>query len=186
MGGGYRVDIGGLKSFMPVTQIHPRYLTGELIGKTIPVKLVDLDENKNRCVCSNRKAMADDENAISTLAYLKVGDVVHGYIQNVTTFGAFVDLNGVAGLLHVSQISNNRINTTEGIFQIGEPIKCMVLAVDKEKGRLSLTTKKLEPSPGDMLRNRGLVMEKAETLAALFRERVAAAEAAVNASSESN
>jgi len=166
--GGYRVNIEGLKSFMPVTQIHPRYLAGELVGKTIPVKLVDLDENKNRCVCSNRKAMADDENAISTLAYLKVGDVVHGYIQNVTTFGAFVDLNGVAGLLHISQISNDRINTTEGIFQIGEPVKCMVLAIDKEQGRLSLTTKKLEPSTGDMLRNRELVMEKAENGSAIL------------------
>merc|ERR1719235_2285653 len=126
--------------------------------------------------------MAEDENAISTLAHLKVGDVVHGYIQNVTTFGAFVDLNGVAGLLHISQISNDRINTTEGIFHIGEPIKCMVLALDREKGRLSLTTKKLEPSPGDMIRNRELVMEKAEEMALLFRERVAAAEAAVRAS----
>merc|ERR1711964_47227 len=117
---------------------------------------------------------------------LKVGDVVNGYIQNVTGFGAFVDLNGIAGLLHISQISNDRIHNTEGIFQIGEPIKCMVLAVDKEKGRLSLTTKKLEPSPGDMLRNRSLVMEKAAEMAQLFRARVAAAEAAVKASEEQN
>jgi len=72
----------------------------------------------------------------------------------------------------------------EGIFRIGEPIMCMVLAVEKEKGRLSLTTKKLEPSPGDMLRKRGLVMEKAEEMAQLFRERVAAAEAAVRAHHE--
>merc|ERR1712078_859837 len=127
------------------------------MGKVIPVKLIDVDQSKNRCVCSNRRAMA----------------------ENVDAFGAFVDLNGVAGLLHISQISNDRINTTEGIFQIGEPIKCMVLAVDRERARLSLTTKKLEPSPGDMIRNRGLVMEKAEEMALLFRERVAAAEAIV-------
>merc|ERR1712100_720263 len=94
------------------------------------------------------------------------------------------DLNGLAGLLHVSQISNERVNTTEGIFQIGEPIKCMVLALDREKNRISLTTKKLEPSAGDMLRNRGLVMDKAEEIAELFREIVAAAEAAVRASEE--
>merc|ERR1711937_278817 len=113
---------------------------------------------------------------------IKVGDVVQGYVQNLTAFGAFVDLNGVIGLLHVSQISNDRISSIEGVFHIGELIKCMVLAVDKEKGRLSLTTKKLEPSPGDMLRNRELVMEKAEDMAQLFCERVAAAEAAVKAS----
>merc|ERR1712226_926326 len=121
---------------------------------------------------------------MSTLDAIKVGDVVQGYIQNLTAFGAFVDLNGVVGLLHVSQISNDRICSVEGIFLIGEPIKCMVLAIDKEKGRLSLTTKKLEPSPGDMLRNKELVMEKAEEMAQLFCERVAAAEAAVKASEE--
>lgn len=110
--------------------------------------------------------------------------MVQGYIQNVTNFGAFVDLNGVAGLLHISQISNERINNIDGIFDIGEPIKCMVLAVDCDKGRLSLTTKKLEPSPGDMLRNRGSVMKRADEMAQLFRERVKAAEAAVNVTEE--
>jgi len=182
--GGYRVSMKGQMSFLPVSQIHPRYLIGELIGKTIPVKLVDVDECKNRCVCSNRKAMVEGESATSTFLDLKVGDVVHGYIQNLTAFGAFIDLNGVVGLLHVSQISNERISSIEGIFQIGEPIKCMVLAIDKEKARLSLTTKKLEPSPGDMIRNRDLVMEKAEDMAKLFRERVAAAEAALRAAEE--
>jgi len=140
--GGYRVDMGSQISFLPISQISPKYLIGELVGKTIPVKLIDLDESKNRCVCSNRKAIAEDECATSTLAELKVGDVVKGYVQNITTFGVFIDLNGVVGLLHVSQISNDRISSVEGIFLIGEPIKCMVLAVDKEKGRLSLTTKK--------------------------------------------
>lgn len=182
--GGYRVDMGSQISFLPISQISPKYLIGELVGKTIPVKLIDLDESKNRCVCSNRKAIAEDECATSTLAELKVGDVVKGYVQNITTFGVFIDLNGVVGLLHVSQISNDRISSVEGIFLIGEPIKCMVLAVDKEKGRLSLTTKKLEPSPGDMLLNRELVMEKAEDMAKLFRERVAAAEAALRAAEE--
>jgi len=182
--GGYRVDMGGHMSFLPISQVHPRYLIGELIGKNIPVKLVDVDESKNRCVCSNRKALAEGENVTSTLANLKVGDVVQGYIQNLTAFGAFVDLNGVIGLLHVSQISNDRVSSIEGVFHIGELIKCMVLAVDKEKGRLSLTTKKLEPSPGDMLRNRELVMEKAEDMALMFRERVAAAEAALRAAEE--
>lgn len=182
--GGYRLDVEGLRSFLPVSQIHPQHIIGSIVGKVIPVKLIDVDETKNRCVCSNRRAMAENVDLASTLADLKVGDVVHGYIQNVTAFGAFVDLNGVAGLLHISQISNERINTTEGIFHIGEPIKCMVLALDREKGRLSLTTKKLEPSPGDMLNNRGIVMENAEEMASLFRKRVAAAEAAVRASEE--
>merc|ERR550537_1838469 len=111
--GGYRVEMEGIKSFLPISQIHPQYLIGQLIGKDIPVKLVDVDESKNRCVCSNRKALAEGENVTSTLANLKVGDVVQGYIQNLTAFGAFVDLNGVIGLLHVSQISNDRVSSIE-------------------------------------------------------------------------
>jgi small subunit ribosomal protein S1 len=182
--GGFRVCMDGQTSFLPVSQISPKYLNDELIGKTIPVKLVDVDETKNRCVCSNRKAIAEEETTVSTFEEIKVGDVVQGYVQNLTAFGAFVDLNGIVGLLHVSQISNDRISSIEGVFLVGEPIKCMVLAVDKEKGRLSLTTKKLEPSPGDMLRNRELVMETAEEMAKLFRERVAAAEAALKAVEE--
>merc|ERR1712066_605214 len=74
--GGYRVDMDGHISFLPVSQVHPRFLTGELVGKTIPVKLVDVDEKINRCVCSNRKAMVEDENSTSRLADLKVGDIV--------------------------------------------------------------------------------------------------------------
>merc|ERR1712216_670425 len=182
--GGFRVCMEGQTSFLPVSQISPKYLNEELIGKTIPVKLVDVDESKNRCVCSNRKAITEDENVTSTLAEIKVGDIVQGYVQNLTAFGAFIDLDGLVGLLHVSQISNDRICSVEGIFLIGEPIKCMVLAVDKDKGRLSLTTKKLEPSPGDMLRNRELVMERTENMAQLFCERVAAAEAALRAVEE--
>merc|ERR1711988_1137188 len=184
--GGYRVDLQGFKSFLPVSQVHPQNLVDELVGKTIPVKMVDVDESKNRCVCSNRKALVDSNHAASTFESLSVGEVVFGHVQNVTAFGAFIDFDGVAGLLHVSQISNDRLDSTDGIFQIGEPIKCMVLAIDKEKGRVSLTTKKLEPSPGDMLRNRGMVMERADEMAQLFRERVVAAEAAVRASNEIN
>merc|ERR1711918_309973 len=176
--------MGGHMSFLPISQVHPRYLIGELIGKDIPVKLVDVDKSKNRCVCSNRKALVERGNVTSTLANIKAGDVVQGYVQNLTAFGAFIDLNGVVGLLHVSQISNDRICSIDGIFLIGEPIKCMVLAVDKDKGRLSLTKKKLEPSPGDMLRNREIVMERAEDMAQLFRERVAAVEAALRAVDE--
>merc|ERR1712113_634818 len=175
----------GLISFLPISQIHPKYLASELIDKSIPVKLVDV-ETKNRCICSNRKAIADDESTGSTLSDLKVGTIVQGYLQNVTAYGAFIDLNGVIGLLHVSQISNERVGSMEGIFQIGEMIKCMVLALDTDKGRLSVTTKKLEPSPGDMLRNRKLVMDKAEEMAKMFRERVAAAEAALKASGDND
>merc|ERR1711988_458838 len=81
--GGYRVDLGGFKSFLPVSQVHPQNLVGELVGKTIPVKVVDVDESKNRCVCSNRKARIEEDEAALTLETLSVGDLVLGHIQNV-------------------------------------------------------------------------------------------------------
>merc|ERR1719213_1175564 len=81
--GGFRVCMEGQPSFLPVSQISPKYLNDELIGKTIPVKLIDVDETKNRCVCSNRKAIAEEETTVSTLEEIKVGDVVQGYVQNL-------------------------------------------------------------------------------------------------------
>ena len=88
---------------------------------------------------------------------------------------------GMAGLLHISQISHDRIVNVEKVLAEGDRLKVMVLSQDKERGRVALCTKKLEPTPGDMLRDPALVYEKAEEMAALFRERVAAAEAAARA-----
>jgi len=179
--GGVLIDAAGLRGFLPISQIHPRYTQTDLIGQVLPVKYIDVDQDRQRLVFSNKKALAAVEGA-TDVDSLKVGDVVSGTVQSVKPYGCFVELNGLAGLLHVSQISNERVTSPEGLFTIGEQIKCMVLAVDKDKGRVSLSTKKLEPSAGDMLRDRKLVYDKADEMARLFKERVAAAEAAVRAS----
>lgn len=179
--GGVLAEVGGLRGFLPISQIHPRFAQTDLTGQVLPVNYIDVDQTRQRLVLSNKKALASMEGA-TDMDSLKVGDVVSGTVQSVKAYGCFVELNGLAGLLHVSQISNERVNNPEGLFTIGEEIKCMVLAVDKEKGRVSLSTKKLEPSAGDMLRDRKLVYDKAEEMARLFKERVAAAEAAVRAS----
>ena len=103
-------------------------------------------------------------------------------MSSVKPYGAFIDIgNGVSGLLHISQISHDRIANVEKVLSEGDRIKVMILSQDREKGRVALCTKKLEPTPGDMLRDPALVYEKAEEMAALFRERVAAAEAAARA-----
>lgn len=152
--GGVMVEVAGLRGFLPISQIHPRNLQqADLTGVTLPVKYIDVDQDRSRLVVSNKKALADMEGA-TDVDSLKVGDVVTGTIQSVKTYGCFVELTGLAGLLHVSQISNERITNPEGLFTVGEEVKCMVLAVDKEKGRVSLSTKKLEPTAGDMIRNR--------------------------------
>eukprot|EP00976_Prorocentrum_cordatum_P096486 1190586-Prorocentrum_minimum.AAC.1 len=113
--------------------------------------------------------------------YSQVGDVVVGTVQAVKPYGAFVDIGGMNGLLHISQISHERITSVENVLNLGDQLKVMILSQDRERGRVSLSTRKLEPTPGDMLRDPQLVFEKADEMAATFRERVAAAEAAARA-----
>jgi small subunit ribosomal protein S1 len=169
---------------------------------------------------SNKRAMADKQ-----LEAFAVGDVVLGTVQSVKPYGAFIDLGGTNGLLHISQISHERITSVENVLTVGDQLKVchrpfrvkfgalhwcfapeaisreahrrtrnpdvhrrapffwqvMILSQDKERGRMSLSTRKLEPTPGDMLRDPALVFEKADEMAATFRERVAAAEAAARA-----
>mmetsp|Transcript_9623 Transcript_9623/g.35260 ORF Transcript_9623/g.35260 Transcript_9623/m.35260 type:complete len:391 (-) Transcript_9623:224-1396(-) len=177
--GGLVVTVGGLRGFVPLSHVSP--LLGpreELPGQTIPLKFLEVDEERTRLVLSNRRAQGDGREA------LKVGDVVEGVVQTVKPYGVFVDIGGNSGLLHISQISHDRISNVEEVLAVGDKLKVMVLSQDKEKGRISLSTKKLEPTPGDMLRNPALVFEKADEMAATFKERIAAAEAAARAEEE--
>jgi len=167
--GGYRVDIDGFKSFLPGSLVHHTNLSEPLVGRTIPVKLIEVSEKKNRSVCSNRKAITDSEESQDLYGSLKVGDIVEGSIQNITNYGAFVDLSGAVGLIHISQISKEKIPSMQGLFEIGEKIKCMVISISAEKKRLSLSTKKLEQKPGDMLRNRSDLMSMADSVATIMR-----------------
>nr|GMC69765.1 30S ribosomal protein S1, chloroplastic [Ipomoea batatas] len=101
-------------------------------------------------------------------AQLGIGSVVLGTVQSLKPYGAFIDIGGINGLLHVSQISHDRVSDIETVLQPGHD-------------RVSLSTKKLEPTPGDMIRNPTLVFEKAEEMAQTFRQRIAQAEAMARA-----
>jgi len=173
--GGLLVDIENIRAFCPGSQLARRVATfEELLGKEMDFKVMEVDEEKGRLMVSNKRA-----GAAEAAAAFKVGDVVTGSVMSVKPYGAFIDLGGGAsGLLHISQISHDRILNVEKVLADGDKIKVMVLSQDKERGRVALCTKKLEPTPGDMLRDPALVYEKAEEMAAMFKERVAAAEAA--------
>lgn len=173
--GGVLADIENIRGFCPGSQLGSRVSTfEELIGKEMDFKITEVDEEKGRLMLSNKRAAASDAGSA-----FKVGDVVKGTVMSVKPYGAFIDLgSGASGLLHISQISHDRILNVEKVLAEGDKIKVMVLSQDKERGRIALCTKKLEPTPGDMLRDPALVYEKAEEMAALFKERVAAAEAA--------
>ncbi|OAE32616.1 hypothetical protein AXG93_3515s1000 [Marchantia polymorpha subsp. ruderalis] len=147
----------------------------DMVEKELPLKFIEVDEERTRLVLSNRKALA------ATQLGVGIGSVVVGTVQSVKPYGAFVDIGGTSGLLHISQISHDRITTVENVLQPGDKLKVMILSQDRDRGRISLSTKKLEPTPGDMLRNPALVYEKADEMAKTFRQRVAQAEAAARA-----
>ncbi|CAI5474160.1 unnamed protein product [Closterium sp. Yama58-4] len=174
--GGLLVEVEGLRGFVPLSQIGLRAAKEDLVGTRIPLKFLEVDEERTRLVLSNRRAVA-----ASHAQSLQVGDVVVGRVQSLKPYGAFVEIGGVNGLLHISQISHDRVTNVESVLAEGDQLKVMVLSFDSERGRVSLSTKKLEPTPGDMLRNPQLVFDKAEEMAATFKERVAAAEAAARA-----
>ena len=92
----------------------------------------------------------------------------------VKPYGAFIDVGGISGLLHISQISCDHISNVETVLPVGTAIKCMVISQDKGKGRVALSTKTLEQEPGDMIKNQEKVFENAEDTAAKYQERIAA------------
>ncbi|KAG6545150.1 hypothetical protein Mapa_013415 [Marchantia paleacea] len=173
--GGLVVRVEGLRGFVPFSQIYSGMNQDDMVEKELPLKFIEVDEERTRLVLSNRKALA------ATQLGVGIGSVVVGTVQSVKPYGAFVDIGGTSGLLHISQISHDRITTVENVLQPGDKLKVMILSQDRDRGRISLSTKKLEPTPGDMLRNPALVYEKADEMAKTFRQRVAQAEAAARA-----
>jgi len=163
--GGAVCDCHGLKAFLPGS--HFMGVPDEsLIGQKLMVKFLDVVEEEGKVVISQRRALADNAPA------LERGAVVQGTVTGLRNYGAFLELDGgSAGLLHISQISYDRIENLDALFSIGQRVKVMILDHDKSTGRVALSTKTLEPSPGDMLRDMENVFASAEETAKRYHER---------------
>lgn len=147
--GGLLVDVG-VEAFMPGSQVdvRPVHNLDSLLGQDIAVKVVKLNRRRGNVVVSRRAAM--DESKVTTertAPELNEGDVATGVVKNLTEYGAFVDLGGVDGLLHVSDMSYGRVNHPSEIVQVGQEITVRVLKFDKDKNRISLGLKQLVPDP---------------------------------------
>lgn len=175
-GGGIFVDIMGIGAFCPGSHVPQEQkvdggLEG-LLGKTLNFTVLEAD--KPRLVLSARS----NGGLLQDASQYKIGDVVEGTVQSVQLYGAFINIGGgVSGLLHVSQISHERITNVMDVLRIGNKVKVMVMAMDAERGRLSFSTRKLEPEPGDMLKNPHKVFDNADRMAEEWRQRVAEADA---------
>ena len=147
--GGAIVLVEGLRAFLPGSHIMGTGGASEaMVGKRIPLKFLEVNEAANKLVVSNRRAVIEH-----SMASIKRGDVYDGIITAVKPYGAFVEIMGMSGLLHISQISYDRVENLEATLAAGMAIKCMVIDHDKAAGRIALSTKTLEPEPGDMLRD---------------------------------
>ena len=147
--GGAIVLVEGLRAFLPGSHIMGTGGASEaMVGKRIPLKFLEVNEAANKLVVSKRRAVIEH-----SMASIKRGDVYDGIITAVKPYGAFVEIMGMSGLLHISQISYDRVENLEATLAAGMAIKCMVIDHDKAAGRIALSTKTLEPEPGDMLRD---------------------------------
>jgi len=149
--GGLRVDVKGIEAFLPGSQIDSRPIRSldGYIGQEFEAKVIKFSRRRNNIVLS-RKALTDVEvNAqkAETLANIDVGYMVEGVIKNLTEYGAFVDIGGIDGLLHVTDMSWGRIHHPADQFKVNDHIQVKVLKLDREKEKVSLGFKQLQPDP---------------------------------------
>jgi small subunit ribosomal protein S1 len=149
--GGLTVDINGVEAFLPGSQIDSRPIRGldSYIGQDIEAKIIKFSRRRNNIVLS-RKVITDvavNEQKAATLNQIDVGYVVEGTIKNLTEYGAFVDIGGIDGLLHVTDMSWGRLQNPADNFKVGEHLQVKVLKLDREKEKVSLGYKQLQPDP---------------------------------------
>jgi small subunit ribosomal protein S1 len=150
--GGLAVDVG-VKAFMPGSQADPRpvHNLDALAGQDIPVKIIKLNRRRGNVVVSRKLAVEEEINVRkdATLEHLFEGAVVVGVVKNLTEYGAFIDLGGIDGLLHVTDISYGRVTHPSEALHVGGEVTVKVLKFDRAKERVSLGMKQLEPDPWD-------------------------------------
>ena len=148
--GGLIVDVG-TRGFLPASLISNRYVSDlkPYIGKTMKLKITEIDPNKNRLILSHKDLVEEErEEAFDKVAsQLVVGDVVEGKVSRLTNFGAFIDVGGVDGLVHISEISYKHVDKPSDVLKVGQDVKVKVIGIDNDRHRISLSIKQSEPSP---------------------------------------
>lgn len=148
--GGLIVNVG-TRGFLPASLISNHFVSDlkPYIGKTIKVKITEIDPNKNCLILSHKELIEEErEEAFETVAsQLVAGDIVEGKVSRLTNFGAFVDVGGVDGLVHISEISYKHIDKPSDVLKTGQDVKVKVIGIDDDRHRISLSIKQTESSP---------------------------------------
>ena len=149
--GGLSVDIGGVEAFLPGSQVDvkPVQNLGRLVGQTLDMKIIKMNSGRGNIVLSRRAILEEQQNLKkeATLSALTEGQVVSGVIKNITDYGAFVDLGGIDGLMHITDISWGRINHPSEAVKVGDRVDVVVLKYDREKQKVSLGMKQKTQDP---------------------------------------
>lgn len=148
--GGLVVDLG-VRGFVPASLVEDHFVESfeDYKGKTLNYKIVEMDQEKNRLILSHRAVLEAQkaEKKGAAINNIHVGDVVEGTVQRLASFGAFVDLGGVDGLVHISQVSHEHVDDVAKILSVGQKVKVKVLSVDAEQERISLSIKDTQEGP---------------------------------------
>ncbi len=156
--GGFTVDLGGAVAFLPGSQVDVRPVrdAGPLMGLKQPFQILKMDRRRGNIVVSRRAILEESraEQRAEVISRIAEGDVIDGVVKNITEYGAFVDLGGVDGLLHVTDMAWRRVNHPSEIVSIGETIKVQVIKVNKETHRISLGMKQLQEDPWSIVEAR--------------------------------
>lgn len=148
--GGLVVDVG-VRGFIPASLVERHYVEdfSDYKGRTLRMKIIEMDPEENKLILSQRAVLDEEAEAKKKelLESLQVGEIVKGTVQRLTDFGAFVDIGGVDGLVHISQMAHHRVESPADVVQEGEEIEVKILAVDQESERVSLSIKETLPDP---------------------------------------
>jgi small subunit ribosomal protein S1 len=148
--GGLILDLG-VRGFLPASLVDIRRVQDldEFMGQTLRCKVIELNRSRNNVVLSRRAVLEDERKEMrqAILDRLQPGDVVEGQISNIVDFGAFVDLDGMDGLIHISEISWSHVNHPSEVLEIGQTVKVKVLDIDRERQRISLGLKQTQSDP---------------------------------------
>ncbi|UQS82775.1 30S ribosomal protein S1 [Bombilactobacillus folatiphilus] len=152
---GLLVEVDGLRGFVPASMISDHFVRDfkSFVGQILDLKIIEVEPTKNRFVLSHKEIAAQEraQKESEIMANILPGDIIDAKVSRLTNFGAFVDLGGMDGLVHVSQISYDHVDRPADILKVGQDVKVKILDVDKDRGRVSLSIKAAQPGPWETI-----------------------------------
>ena len=144
-----------VSGFIPLSQLSDKYVENaeEFIGQELPVRVTRVDQKRGRAVFSHKIILTEEKEQRMKEVWdkLQVGDIVEGTVMRFTDYGAFVDLGGIDGLLHISEISWGKLKHPQEVLSIGDKVKVKILSMNDEKGKISLGLKQTTPEPWSVI-----------------------------------